>query len=252
MKHIWDTTHVLYKAVLKNWFKGTGGGSGDSSLFEGWSDEKLEKYDIDPDTYDHTNIATRPAVMMERYCHQKVPFLTVIFMWDKKVDFLLSSRHDPITIGLGEPGMSTASINNVDNVSLITSDNNSGSPRKRGANKKKKKGTNTEDGVDTMISNVLDYLKKSNSENKENKKRPPRDSEELLLENRPLTELFALIEQHQKHLKLLKENDMLSNDKKISIITEIEDIFEMVNSRSNRNKKRSADDSSLNSNVSTN
>ena len=172
-------------------------------------------------------------------------------MWDKKVDFLLSSRHDPITIGLGEPGMSTASIDNVDNVSTITSDTNSGSPRKRGRNKKQK-GASTVDGVDTMISNVLDYLKKSNSENEENKKRPARDVDELLLENRPLTELFALIEQQQKHLKLLKENDMLTDDKKISIMTEIEDIFEMVNSRSNRNKKRSADDSSLNSNVSTN
>ena len=237
--------------MLKNWFKGTGGGTGDCSLFEGWSDEKLEKYDIDPDTYDHTNIATRPAIMMEGYCPQRVPFLTVIYMWDKKVDFLLSSRHDPITIGLGEPGMSTASIDNVDNVSTITSDTCSGSPRKRGPNKKQK-GATTVEGVDTMISNVMDYLKKSNSENEENKKRPARDVDELLLENRPLTELFALIEQHQKHLKLLKDNDMLSDDKKLSIITEIEDIFEMVKSRSNRNKKRSADDNSLNSNVSKN
>jgi len=249
VKHIWDTTHVLYKAVLKNWFKGTGGGTGDCSFFEGWSDEKLEKYNIDPDIYDHTNISTCPAVMMEGYCPQKVPFLTVIFMWDKKVDFLLSSRHDPITIGLGEPGMSTASIDNVDNVSTITSDTCTGSPRRRGPNKKKK-GTTTVEGVDTMISNLMDYLKKSNSENEENRKQPTRDVDELLLENCPLTELFALIEQHQNHLKLLKDNDMLTDDKKIGIITEIEDIFEMVNSRTNRNKKQSADDSSLKSNVS--
>ena len=101
-----------------------------------------------------------------------------------------------------------------------------------------------------MISNVMEYLKKSNSENEENRKKTPRDVDELLLENRPLTELFTLIEQHQKHLKLLKDNDMLTDNKKISIITEIEDIFEMVISRTNRNKKRSADNNSLNSNVS--
>jgi len=129
----------------------------------------LEKYNIEPDTYDHINISPRPAVTMEGYCPQKVPFLTVIFMWDKKVDFLLSSRHDPITIGLGEPGMSTVSIDNVDNVSAITSDTCTGSPRRRGPNNKKK-GATTMEGVDTMVSKVMDYLKKSNSENEENRK----------------------------------------------------------------------------------
>ena len=59
------------------------------------------------------------------------------------MDFLLSSRHDPITIGLGESGMGTASINNastinnVDNVSTITSDTCTASPRRRGPNNKK-------------------------------------------------------------------------------------------------------------------
>ena len=102
VQHVWDTTHVLYKEILKKWYKGTGGGSGESTLFEGWSDEKLQRHDIDPDTYDHTNIASRPAVLMEGYCPQKIPFLTVIFLWDKNVDFLLSSRHDPLNIGQGD------------------------------------------------------------------------------------------------------------------------------------------------------
>ena len=43
VKHVWDTTQVKYKAVLKNWFKGTGGRSGDRTLFDGWSDGKLYK-----------------------------------------------------------------------------------------------------------------------------------------------------------------------------------------------------------------
>ena len=53
---------VLYKAVLKDWFKGTGGGSGLCTEFEGWNDEKLERFDVDLDTYDHSDIASRPAV----------------------------------------------------------------------------------------------------------------------------------------------------------------------------------------------
>lgn len=77
---MWGTTHVLYKAVLKNWFKVIVGMTGDSTLFEGWSDETLERYNIDPDTYDHTHISTRPALMMEGYCTHRIPFRTVIFM----------------------------------------------------------------------------------------------------------------------------------------------------------------------------
>ena len=59
---------VLYKGVLKDWFKGTGGGSGLCTEFEGWNDEKLERFDVDLDTYDHTDIASRPTVLINGYC----------------------------------------------------------------------------------------------------------------------------------------------------------------------------------------
>lgn len=62
-KHVWHTTHVLYKAALKNRFKGIGSGIGDSILFEGWSDGKLESYNIDPDTYNHTIIAYGKGIL---------------------------------------------------------------------------------------------------------------------------------------------------------------------------------------------
>lgn len=113
---------------MKNLFKVTSGGAGDSTLFKGWSDKKLKRYNIDPDTYSNTTIATCPAIMMEGYCTQRVPCLTIIFLQDKIVGVLLSSRHNPISIGVGEPGMgtaaidNTATIDNVDNVSTITSD----------------------------------------------------------------------------------------------------------------------------------
>ena len=40
VKHVWDTIHGMYKTVLKDWFKGTGSGSGASTMFEGWDNEK--------------------------------------------------------------------------------------------------------------------------------------------------------------------------------------------------------------------
>ena len=48
----------MYKEVLYLWFKGNGGGSGVTKMFEGWSDEKLEHFDIDIETYDHTDVSS--------------------------------------------------------------------------------------------------------------------------------------------------------------------------------------------------
>ena len=97
----------MYKEVLYLWFKGNGGGSGVTTMFEGWSDEKLEHFDIDIETYDHTDVSSRPAVLIEGYAKQKAPFLIVAHMWDKMSEYLLSSCHNPLVIGTGEPGISS-------------------------------------------------------------------------------------------------------------------------------------------------
>ena len=52
-KHIYDTTQQMYTEVINLWFKGTGGGSGATTMFEGWSDEKLKNFDIDIDIRSH-------------------------------------------------------------------------------------------------------------------------------------------------------------------------------------------------------
>ena len=90
---------VQYKACLKEWHKGTGGGSGLAIEFESWDKCKFEKYD-------HTNISSRPPILMNLYAKQKQPYVTLIHLCDKKSDHLLSSRYDPIKIGMGEPGIS--------------------------------------------------------------------------------------------------------------------------------------------------
>ena len=84
---------------------GVGGGDGRSTLFENWDAVKLEKYDIDPDEYDHTNMASRPSILIDNYHTHKTPYLTMIFLWDEKVDFLLSSKYDPLDAGTGEAGL---------------------------------------------------------------------------------------------------------------------------------------------------
>ena len=84
---------VSCKSVLKNWHKGTGGGSGVSSKFEGWSDAKLEKYGVDLDVYDHSDVPCRLAVLITNNCKQKTPYLIVIYLWEKKggLTFIITS-----------------------------------------------------------------------------------------------------------------------------------------------------------------
>ena len=69
---------------------GTGGGSGDSTLFEDWSKEKLNKYDIDVQTYDHTNVHNRPSILIDSYTKRR-KYLSIFYLWDELTDYLLSS-----------------------------------------------------------------------------------------------------------------------------------------------------------------
>ena len=68
VKHVYETTHVWYKPVLKYWFKGTSGGPGLTTMLETWDDKQLEKYGIGLENYDHTNISTHPAILFDMYC----------------------------------------------------------------------------------------------------------------------------------------------------------------------------------------
>ena len=70
-------------------------GDGRSTLFENWDAVKLEKYDINPDEYDHTNMASRPSILIDNYHTHKTPYLTMIFLWDEKVDFFYPRSMTP-------------------------------------------------------------------------------------------------------------------------------------------------------------
>ena len=43
---VYYTCLAEYKECLVNWHKGTGGGSGLDTMFESWSEEKMNKFDI--------------------------------------------------------------------------------------------------------------------------------------------------------------------------------------------------------------
>ena len=67
MRTVFNTTMTEYKAVLKNWHKGTGGGPGLDIYFQSWSADELNKYDMDLSEYDHTVVGDRPPIIFENY-----------------------------------------------------------------------------------------------------------------------------------------------------------------------------------------
>ena len=81
------------------------------------------------DNYDHTNRSSRPSILFAGYCLQKTPYLTVIYLCDKKSDYLLSLRHDPLNVGRGKIGVT----NSITGYSLEMSSAGSISPAKSNA-----------------------------------------------------------------------------------------------------------------------
>ena len=214
--------------------------------FEGWSDAKLERYDIDIDNYDHTDVSSRPAVLINGYCKQRIPYLTAIHLWDKSSDYLLSSRHDPLKIGLGEGG-----FDGINEEHCNTSDSSPAS--KRRVRKAKKMSTEpSPTGIAAIMKSVIDLCNDNSKANGKEasvsvgsaiiKEGSVLGSGLITMENLSLPELYLMIEQHKLHMNFLKENDMLLDGKKEDIVGKISYIFEIIEGRRQKKRKCSEDD----------
>ena len=64
------------------------------------------KYDIDLETYDHTEVGNWPAIIFDNYIHDAVkkPYLTIIHLWDNISHNFLFSKFDPFIVD-GDGGM---------------------------------------------------------------------------------------------------------------------------------------------------
>ena len=91
--------------MLNLWLSGTGGDFSELSMFETWSQEKLDRWDINLRVYDHTNVEIRPSILIDEYAKHK-KYLTMIFLWNKKKDYILASKYNSLKIGEGEAGLS--------------------------------------------------------------------------------------------------------------------------------------------------
>ena len=218
-KNVFDNTMSQYKAMITKWFLGTGGGDGRSTFFENWDEAKLTRYNIDPEDYDHTNMSDRPSILIDNYHTNKIPYLTMIYLWDEKVNFLLSSRYDPLNTGNGEAGIPRDDDDDNDGV-IVASPSRA---RKRSPSKNNtKKGMNNNNDA-TISEGMLALVSLMKANTKEGKKMPAVTGSKLSLQD-----LNNLYDKHVSHLAFLKDNGLLTEKKKKSIVRNIEEVYESI------------------------
>ena len=222
VKHIWETTLVMYKAALTDWHMGTGGGSGLDIEFEKWDEDKFDRYKINPEDYDHTDVSQRPLVLFDMYTKAKEPFLTVIRLWDNMSDNILCAKYDPLNIGEGEAGMECSTLGSVDSSTIATTPSSS----------RKRKNTNDPPvGIQDVMKSMTDLCHTYKSSISKVEKEKNTNKKETGVDSMSLKDLYEAIDQYKKHILFLKEMDMCSEEEKCDIVGKIKELFAEINSR---------------------
>ena len=221
---VYRTVLTEYKAMLYKWYKGTGGGSGDKTMFQDWSEEKLDKYDVIAEEYDHSNVKDRPSVLIDNYSKKK--YLTIIFLWDEEKDYILGSKYNPFSIGIGEAGINDKDDSTVSQITM------------RSTPDKPKAKLSAAEEATALVASVFSLV---------NDKKETSKDDMMGIEDQSLAELMQLHEMYLSNFNFKKDNGMLTDDTKVSMMQKMDRIFEIIEARSS-GKKRSIDDIDNNSN----
>ena len=76
-------------------------------------------------------MAERPSILIDNYHNHRNPYLTMIYIWDEKLDCLLASRYDPLKAGSGEAAMPRHNKESISALSRTTSSARKRSPRRK-------------------------------------------------------------------------------------------------------------------------
>ena len=168
--------------------------------------------------YNHSNVRERPHILINNY--NKKRYLTIIFLWDEEKDYIIGSKYDPLKIGIGEAGL----IDTEDGteVSQITAQSNS-------LDKVNIKLSPAEE-ASALVASMFSLVNEKNDTVKEDQ----------AIERQSLPELMKLHEIYLANFNFKKDNGMLIEEGKISIMNKIERIFDTIEERSN-SKKRGID-----------
>ena len=215
---VYRTVLAEYKAMLHKWYKGTGGGSGNSVMFEEWSDEKKDKYDVIVEQYDHADVNGRPSILIDNYSKKK--YLTIIFLWDEEKDYILGSKYNPFSIGIGEAGV--IDVEDGTEVSQLTG---------RSSPEKSKVKMSPAEEASALVASVFSLVNEKKDAVKDDKS----------IEGQSLPELMKLHEMYLANFNFKKDNGMMTDEVKIGMMNKMERIFEIIEERS-AGKKRTLDD----------
>ena len=203
---------------MKNWYSGTGGGSGDYSMFVDWDQEKLNKYDINPELYDHRNIKDRPSILIDDYTSRK-KYLTILFLLDETKKYIIGSKYDPVQIGLGEAGMerteSEVEFGTFKVATITGSETCSQSPSA------KSKKNSADENTTTMLKSFVTMIYNKEGELAEKQKSSSS-------ENPPLSELMKLYDMYMHNLSFHKTNGTLTDDREKDIIAKVDELFKTI------------------------
>ena len=192
---------------------------------------------------------------MEGYTKNKM-YLTVMYMWDEKMDFILSATYDPLRLGRGEAGL--ARIDNNEEVSMsglssLCSKTSRRSSPYKGTRMVAKK--DPQDTMATMVKSIIDVVMTKDDDTisksgkrKKSKNKSTKESN-MSLKDQSLQDLMTLVEKHQNYLKFLDGCNMLTAERKQTIVAEIENVWTIISNRSNK-RTRDFESSSCNSSVS--
>ena len=158
----------------------------------------------------------------------------------KQKDFILASKYDRLKIGFGEAGVA-GRFDDDDDMSGITNSLTTPSKSTKGNAKKKE---SVEDEATKMIQTVFNLV---NAEDKKDKTQQA-DNE---LENQSLSDLTDLHKMYMTNFAFHKENGTLSEKRKLEMLTQIDYIFSIIESRSSKRKRSNLNmDDNSNSTVS--
>ena len=57
------------------------------------------------------------------------------------------------------------------------------------------------------------------------------------MENLPLDDLYKMLQQHKLHMKFLKDNDMMTDDRKLKIVEKVEYISHIIEGSSSQTER---------------
>ena len=241
--------------MCSKWYSGTGGGDGRSTFFESWDEAKLNKYSIDPNNYDHTNVSKRPSILIDSYHSNRTPYLTMIFLWDEMVDHLLSSRYDPLDAGTGEAGMPRS--NDDDNSSLANISpifNSSLRPHSKSSKTKSNKSSysNSSYDLNDTMKEMIDLISCSNkSEASSQLNQSVAPQENVQPQSLALSDLLRLLDTHKSHYNFLKENDLLTEDRKRNVLEDIDQAHLSISKLQRTKRLRVDNDDDKSNSIST-